>query len=343
MANSSRRVLSPSYQRGVHRAGLTLVELMVVIAIMGILLALLLPAVQATREGARRMQCTHNLRQIGIALQHYVEQSGYFPAIVAPSYVVDGGTVSAHDYSPFARMLAELDREELFQQVNFADQSMGNSDVVVRNETVLRTRISTFLCPSDASTDPGGFGKTNYRFCTGPSPFISPGDNSPQSFDGPFTVHAMYKPRDFPDGLSNTMGASERTRGDWTKVFYNDGDYMLAKSPFSVTDPDTGGAFCGSIPGDVPHESRAGESWFYSGLHFTNYNHCLGPNSGIRDCSFLGTDELHFNSQNLVSGAVSARSRHYGGVHCMMMDGSVHFVGNGIDLAVWRKMSLRRK
>ncbi len=92
--------------------GFTLIELLCTVFVIGLLMALTLPAVQSSREAARRLQCGNNLKQIGIALNHYEATHGYFPAIVSPTGYNPGKSApySAHSFSPLARMLSELDQ-----------------------------------------------------------------------------------------------------------------------------------------------------------------------------------------------------------------------------------------
>ncbi len=212
--------------------GFTLVELLVAVSIVGVLIALLLPAVQAAREGARRVQCTNNLKQVGVALHHYLSTHGLFPAIYSDSgytsYRAHPVPYAGHGYSPFARMLAELDLGPLFNSENL---TLGHSDPgsLLANQTVMLTSVQTFLCPSDDLPSVPGYGRVNYRFSIGPIPWISPDYAVPDDWSGAFTMHKIYSAASYPDGLSNTVGMSERLQGDWVKgVFKKVGDYRLA-------------------------------------------------------------------------------------------------------------------
>src|SRR5689334_22741074 len=131
-----------------RRPGFTLIELLVVIAIIGVLIALLLPAVQSAREAARRSQCTNNLKQLGLALHNYESSNGSFPpagestnyGTTPPStQFVDGS------WSTFARILPYIEGGASYNAANF---SLEYHDLTGANFTASSTVVATFLCPS---------------------------------------------------------------------------------------------------------------------------------------------------------------------------------------------------
>src|SRR4051812_45822194 len=130
MPMSSPRFVSPR-----PRPAFTLVELLVVIAIIGVLVALLLPAVQAAREAARRMQCSNNLRQLGLALHNYHDVNQSFPMNYRP---VLGGT-----YSWMQAILPLIEQQSLYSQI-----TVGGTVALSNNTMVANTVIKTFRCPS---------------------------------------------------------------------------------------------------------------------------------------------------------------------------------------------------
>lgn len=324
--------------------GFTLVELLVVTFVVAILIGLLLPAVQEAREAARRAKCANNLKQIGLALNVYAGTHHYFPAVDPPTGEGPGGRpYSAHYYSPSARMLPELELGVLFDSINFeAPASTGAA--LLANRTAQVTAVGTFLCPSDPSSSPPGFGRSNYRYNIGPTPWFAPGPGSPDSRSGPFTTHRFHAPASFTDGLANTVGVSERLQGDWTKQTRSPGDYLLTAAGFEHAkrpdDADWAMRICTRADPGGEHESRSGESWFFSGFHFTSYNHCVPPNAASQDCSlYPHVGSIH--DRIIQAGVFAARSRHSGGVNALLMDGTVHFITDSVNLSTWRALATR--
>lgn len=337
----SRRFSTASPQVNHPRRGFTLIELLVAVSVIGLLIALLLPAVQSAREAARRAECVNNLKQIGLAIHAYEGVHGCFPPVWLPASKGMSGLMDGR-HSPLARMLDHLEQRSLYNAINFQTSSIMG-DGLTANHTAMTTTISGFLCPSDSQPPVPGYGRVNYRFCTGFANGVELVLPDPEPHAGAFsTWWRMFRPADFGDGLSATAGASERLQGDWTKqVFKRGGDYVLGKIGHADLKPDAGIEYCATLsPATGPHESRGGESWYFTGYHYTSYNHCTTPNRSEYACSF---DEFVVTEHSKTShfGSFPATSSHPGGVNVMMMDGSVRFVRDAIDLGVWRGSSTR--
>ncbi len=242
-------------------------------------------------------------------------------------------------------MLPQLEQSAIANATNFSFPPAVNES---QNRTIMVASPGIFLCPSDVQPPVPGYGRVNYRFNLGPTPLWAAGPDYPASLTGAFTVNVVYPTASFTDGLSTTVGVSERLQGDWTKGrFKLGGDYVYvatAVQPYmspDLFDPDQAVRYCSGLPLSLPQDSRGGESWAISGLHFTDYNHCTTPNRQISDCS-LNSDDLRLlifriNEQ----GTFKASSYHNGGVNAALMDGSVRFFSNGVDLKVWRAVSTR--
>jgi prepilin-type N-terminal cleavage/methylation domain-containing protein/prepilin-type processing-associated H-X9-DG protein len=188
-----------------HRA-FTLIELLVVISIIGVLVALLLPAVQRAREAARRISCTNNLKQVGIALHQYHDGHGCLPM----GYTWKTGYVHG-GFGWGSMILPGLEQTPLFNAANFSLPLWNQV-----NTTVATTAISFLLCPSD-ETSPGHFlerdgfryANSSYVACFGPGNM----DANPDDRRGLFSRNSSTKFADVTDGLSQTLAASERHNG----------------------------------------------------------------------------------------------------------------------------------
>jgi prepilin-type N-terminal cleavage/methylation domain-containing protein len=323
--------------------GFTLIEVLVVVFIIGLLVALLLPAVQGARESARRMQCVNHLKQIGLALASYHASQNCFPPTNLRSGTTfpDRGWVNTLVFSPQARLLPEMEQSSLYNSVNFAFDPFYAAGLSV-NFTVMSQTVSGFLCPSDPQPPVSGYGRNSYRFNLGPTSAVVIWDQVSQR--GAFTSEKSYTAANFTDGLSQTAGASERLQGDWiSSRFKRGGDYYLGKrDPYDVNlSLAESLAYCNSVAkAGGPHESRGGETWFLSAFHTTLYNHCTVPNQSDFDCSFDDFQDS-WNGRIWNFGIFGASSYHAGGVNTLTMDGSVHFVKNSIAATVWQAVGTR--
>jgi prepilin-type N-terminal cleavage/methylation domain-containing protein len=327
------------------RRGFTIVELLVTISILGLLMAILIPAVQRSRETANRLECVNHLKQIGIALAAHQSAQGKFPAARRPDSLDSSGRPTCSGcLSIHYQILPFVDQSPLYNAMNVpsytatpAGSGLPRPPYDRSNQTFHDTRLSTFLCPSDyAGLTPGN----HYRGTVGPfanyfeSGSIPGGGGAFPGFDG-------LAPRDFPDGLSTTIGFSERVLGSGRQSgFDRQRDYWYSgvmAVDFSMSG-DRLMAACASLDGSSPATwTKGGTWWSFANYSDTLYNHVAPPNWNAMDCG--GFSQLP--DGNLAGSAISARSLHPGGVNGLTMDGSVHFFRDAIQLSVWRALSTR--
>lgn len=334
-----------------HRAGFTLVELLVVIAIIGILIGLLLPAVQAARETVRRTQCANNLRQLGLAVHSYHDVHQKFPSGKAIDYrtSVPGAPVYAR-WSIHSQLLPFIEQNNLYDHIDFRlpPETPGMAGPVINfmpayqnpgrvNSVACRTLVSTFLCPSDASSVFGDWpGQNNYYANQGTSFLCDVSENQPSTIaprelaNGPFYYLSTKRFGDIKDGTSNTVFFSEKRRGNGTADPQTD----MLTMPNTNTLEATYTACMSLNPATAtPLTSRQGYSWVMGEMCCTTYNHVAPPNSTT--CAGIG---FPGNMSNMAM-QVPPSSFHSGdGVNCMMGDNSVRFAASHIDLTVWRAM-----
>jgi prepilin-type N-terminal cleavage/methylation domain-containing protein/prepilin-type processing-associated H-X9-DG protein len=302
------------------RRGFTLIELLVVIGIIGVLVALLLPAVQAAREAARRIQCANNFKQLGLALQGYHDALGTFPIGRTGLYYTYNSTNSS-------RRTWVLGALGYIEQVNLYNAfNIKLSFYDFENATVVQSRVATLSCPSDQALiqEPNSltprvkgnvaanWGDSHYfqgepnRGIVGPNPFTGP--LGTVVFTGaPFAGNLSFSLATFRDGSSNTILLAEVIAGlntvsaDHRGDFYND---------------DRG---CTMFMTYTPPNSKIPDQ--------------------MGDPNYCGEDETNNPPCNGNSPAFNAaRSRHPGGVQMLMADGSVRFTQDAINYGVWRAL-----
>jgi prepilin-type N-terminal cleavage/methylation domain-containing protein/prepilin-type processing-associated H-X9-DG protein len=325
--------------------GFTLIELLVVIAIIGVLIALLLPAVQAAREAARRAQCTNNLKQLGLATHNYLSMNGsLIPAMLVPSPVDNWG------WSPSGLLsaLQFIEQGTLWNAYNVgAVQPNGSGNVLyAMNTTVFNTQIATFLCPSDAPLRRVSL--SNYVGNVG-GPFQMGGytgtfiptkdwNQANKNQAGDLTIAAVT------DGTSNTAlwsevltgntNAASVTAGDsnpnsWKRVHFETG---LNNTQATPADAMALISACKSLPSNKTGVGGYRGDWFQAYPYYINYavyNHTAPPNT--RACS-----NAPWNTWGQdVYGAAPPTSNHSGGVNVCFADGSVKFVKDSVNLQAW--------
>ena len=329
--------------------GFTLIELLVVISIIGVLVALLLPAVQSAREAARRSQCINNLKQMGLACANYENQNGSFPIGIIGYNPNDpkstcSGAYYGRGHTAFGLILPFMEQQNIYNAVNwnFPAGSSGGAQVYGADpgavqQSAYASIINAYLCPSDSlrtqnsgrPTDiPEPYSPSSYALNFGTWDVWHWWYGCPTYIqgDGAFAWDYAYRTQDIVDGLSNTMFIGEMARfnndPDVFSYFWNRGGYFGARSAATpgVTRPTAASSTVAkpnanlSIP-DVP----AGNS--------------LGGPNGV-DGWLYGPGNAAINE-----GQYGFRSAHPGGVNFVFGDGSVKFIKNSVDMGNLHTMS----
>lgn len=316
-----------------RRRAFTLVELLVVIAIIGVLVALLLPAVQAAREAARRMQCNNNLKQLAVAMHNYHDTFSVLPYGVRDETVAR--TMANRD-TWFQRLLPFIEQGPLYDSyVQWHIDSMASGGYSNSNRTHVQEMpgfagksvpISVVICPSNPGspningdvTTNGGF-QGNYVVCTGNGDDLRP-SAAISKFNGMFWNLSKTNFRDLTDGTSNTMMFSETIVRQAT---HNTRSYGEAGSYWA------GGGWgeYGYTAREAPNTSVADRVYGTE----SGSARCKDDNDRKAPCSPVRTS----TAQNY------ARSHHPQGVNVALADGSVRFVSDTIQLSTWSDLSTR--
>ena len=249
----------------------TLVELLVVIAIIGILVALLLPAVQAAREAARRTQCTNNLKQIGIALHNYHDTHKNFPPGRLRMFVDGQGRC----YSAYAHLLPFLEANNLYQQIDF---NFNPEDPI--NAAALEQTIPYFLCPSDQHRKlQGNSAVHNYPLSTGTTYPLSPRNPGGVPVTGVFFENSAIGFRDILDGSSQTVCISETVKADlggptvWDGVSKTNGFVLTQGNDNGFVGPELTDYATQCHGAGLLLQQTRGSRWLYGAPGHSMYNH----------------------------------------------------------------------
>jgi prepilin-type N-terminal cleavage/methylation domain-containing protein/prepilin-type processing-associated H-X9-DG protein len=312
------------------RRGFTLIELLVVIAVIGILVALLLPAVAAAREAARRAACTNNLKQIGIAMAGYEASVGSLPPgiLVIHDYITPG-------WAWGFQILPQLEQKALYDSANFSLLVIDKDE----QRTTVSSRVEAFLCPSAVDYDDNyfngidadvnmnkGFSASGYVASAGVLEFIRPREGSmlevnPDS-TGLFTMRRCIRLSEIRDGLSNTLAVGERSRrvadAVWAGVPY-------CVQPSHCTKKTWPSRYCTALAFMVLGRSGAGPN---------DYVEQEIPNSSAMPGAYTP------NAPG--SGSDGFGSDHRGGCNFLLADGSVRFLRDQVSPEVFRAMTSRR-
>ncbi|MEI6539508.1 MAG: DUF1559 domain-containing protein, partial [Planctomycetota bacterium] len=274
------------------REGFTLIEALVVTGLIGMLVALLLPAVQAARERSRLVSCKNNLRQIGLAFQQVENTYGAFPPIRTRTTQMPQTLVDLSRLNPKSAhfdLLPGLELTNVYEKVVVEDDQWSGNDPLQssKNEVLVKMRLPIFVCPTDQVPEAG----ISYLICFG----TSTGGESTPEYRPPNTllpgVGAGVSAARISDGLSNTVAFSERLIGDHTPDDYNpvrDWAYVPSLSDAIGNTPpllpDTIKHLCRrDVRPGQPHASYTRTGWRLGIFGITGYNQVLPPDSSIAD------------------------------------------------------------
>lgn len=316
---------SPGPCRG--RPAFTLIELLVVLGVIGLLAALILPAVQALRESARRARCANHLKQLALATHNFALVNGGFPA--NPSFTIVGPwPLGRHYRSVPYQLLPYLEQGPLYDSINQNVSLLSLPYFPPANATAFSTRVEGFLCPSDGLAADGAAGRVSYRTNTGPT--------VPLPDRGAFGFGGLVLPLSaFRDGTSQTIAFSEKSVGSGEGGRYDPmRDWIIVSEVegFPLRDADGMARYCASLTGPQRARLDGGLAWILHGGSYTKFSTTVPPNSPIPDCGSSIDDG---------AGVFAARSGHPAGVNAAMADGSVRWFSSSIDLATWRALGTR--
>ncbi len=365
---SKNRLVRYAFQGNQRLTGFTLIELLVVIAIIGVLMALLLPAIQSARESARRMQCQSNMRQIGIALHSYHDLYRSFPF---SSVGIDNqsGNCGNGFYSWLGLLLPQMEQSSLHSQIDFRaalsqrcsypnsadylDYKIPSAHV---NAGSAATIVPTYLCPSERNarvretdigrTAPasyvGNIGWPKYSSYPGGGPMLQQ-QNGVIGLVNPSVDDLWHRPQtqmqSITDGLSNTMAISERIIADFQPVasFFGGSyappgtkDAMLSYCGGSETARplDRWMQYCGTVSSSDVKYSLHQGHSWLSGWNFAANHFMSVMPPGQRSCHIYGGED---DGNNIITPS----SYHLGGLNVVMGDNSVRFIDLSIEMPTW--------
>ncbi len=324
-------------QRGQRRA-FTLVELLVVIAIIGILVALLLPAIQAAREAARRMQCSNNLKQIGLCLQNYHDIHKRFPPVAFFMKAPPSTPPNNHYHHTWlTALLPFMEQGPLYESIDFTRPALTSTYAAPTavGQPVISTVVPTLLCPSDGYmggniSQTHGLAITNYvgsmgwhwwDGCTNcPNATVMPGDNR-----NIFTPPKSAQFKDILDGTSNTVVVSERLSKGWSPTGKGPGQ------PGPRTDPVVCSAFVYMGP----------SGYGFDGVGFSKPD---GSGASAAPATWMMTGPYVSGPYYLTAHSLNwewggPTEIHPGVIQCVLGDASVRSYSVNIDYTIWQRIN----
>jgi prepilin-type N-terminal cleavage/methylation domain-containing protein len=325
-----------------RRPGFTLIELLVVIAIIGILVALLLPAVQQAREAARRTQCKNNLKQLGLAIHNYLDSHRFLPS----SGAISSLTSSQQPWSAQAALLPFLDGGTIYSHINFSRGYHDPSNTgAFPPFGPAAMKVPVLICPNEVNARSRNNATTgvpehfplNYALNVGRYLVFDPVNRTPNA--GAFAPNSSISTADFLDGTSNTIALAEVKA--FTPRFHDTTPVpQEPATPQVVSSGYTQGGQWSPLNGHT--------EWVCGRAIHTGFTTLFGPNTVIPHSDNGTIYDIDVSSSregtsltNPTFGIIPARSYHVGLVHSLLMDGSVRNFSNNIDVRVWQALGTR--
>lgn len=318
------------------RSAFSLVELLVVIAIIGLLMGLLLPAIHASREASRSLQCRNHLRQIAMAVLNAESARGHLP----PTFRVGTGVDERGNWSLHGFLLPYVEGKNAFAKIDPYSSWHGQLA-----SGVPQLMIPFYQCPSEVNSRPRLLdgqpyvAPTNYGFNMGRWFIFDP--LTGQTGDGPFRVNKTTRLAEISDGTSNTLAVSE------VKAYTGYIRNTRTIPPQMPTAPADLAGLTGVYHLGPAIEQNTGHTvWPDGRVHHTGFTTTFAPNQNVayqHDGRWydidLSTQQEGLGTQRPTKAAVTSRSYHPGSVNVARLDGSVSTTSDEIDLQAWQGMS----
>jgi hypothetical protein len=336
-------------------------------AIIALLVALLLPAVQSAREAARRTSCSNNSKQVAMATLNFQSANNYFPPSRTLEFLDSNGNplptasgaasvASGGAWGTLARILPFMEESAVYKAINFAHAN-GSLDIPGTTIPLQEVRIGSYLCPSEMNDTLATTNQSypaNYAFNEGTWLMYDPTTNT--GGNGAFFCNAQLTPGAFIDGMSKTLMTSEVKAYTSDLTLSSATAYTDANMPAMPTGSGAAskiaamapGGFTSSKLGPTLQQNLGHVEWGSGRSLSIAFTTTFTPNTVVPYTDASGNQyDIDFNNVNEGSlvgptfGAITSRSYHVNGVNASYMDGSVHFVANLVDWNTWQALSTR--
>ncbi len=335
-ASCRARAASPS--RAI--AGFTLVELLVVISIIGVLMGLLLPAVQMAREAARRTSCQNNLRQLGLSMHNYQSAKQYFP----PSTKTDGGAAN-QPWSGQAFLLPYFEGGNIYDRIDFriGYHAAGNKTLFPPHG-IAALRVAMLMCPSEVNDrsrmDPSSNQPYHYplNYVMNVGHYLVYNPVTKTDGGGAFAPNSKLRPANFLDGLSQTLAFGE------VKAF----NPRVHDATLPTVAPTNPAGVSSQVSGGSWSAQNGHTEWVCGRAIHTGFTTTFTPNTRVphvvADQTFdidVSSSREGRNATDPTFAVITSRSYHTGLSNFVLMDGSVRSIDDEIDPIVYQSLGTR--